>query len=82
AVEGMAAGGELRWERRAYAFGDLDGAWYVLAATDVAEVNEAVAADAEALRVFCVRCDDASHASAWTPASGRHDGLTVAVLAG
>ncbi|WP_406289785.1 uroporphyrinogen-III C-methyltransferase [Embleya sp. NBC_00896] len=82
AVEGMATGGELRWTRRAYAPGDLDGAWYALAATDVAEVNEAVAADAEALRVFCVRCDDASHASAWTPASGRHDGLTVAVLAG
>jgi uroporphyrin-III C-methyltransferase/precorrin-2 dehydrogenase/sirohydrochlorin ferrochelatase len=41
-----------------------------------------VAADAEARRIFCVRADDASAATAWTAASGRHDGLTVAVLAG
>jgi len=82
AVEAMAGAGELRWERRAYAPGDLDGAWYALAVTDDAEVNAAVAVDAERGRVFCVRADDASAATAWTPAVGRHGGVTVAVLGG
>ncbi|WP_436770947.1 uroporphyrinogen-III C-methyltransferase [Yinghuangia sp. YIM S09857] len=81
-VEAMADDGELRWERRGYRAEDLDGAWYVIAATDDPAVNAAVEADAEARRIFCVRSDDASHASAWTPASGRHDGLQIAVLAG
>jgi uroporphyrin-III C-methyltransferase/precorrin-2 dehydrogenase/sirohydrochlorin ferrochelatase len=86
AVEGMvtapgAAGGSLRWAAREYRASDLDGAWYALALTADAAVNAAVAADAEALRVFCVRADDATDATAWTPASGRHGGLTVAVLA-
>jgi uroporphyrin-III C-methyltransferase/precorrin-2 dehydrogenase/sirohydrochlorin ferrochelatase len=30
--------------------------------------------------VFCVRSDDATAATAWTPAVGRYDGLTLAVL--
>ena len=60
---------------------DLDGAWYAIAATDNAETNAEVAAAAEERRIFCVRSDDASEATAWTPAVGRHDGLTIAVLA-
>ena len=32
--------------------------------------------------MFCVRADDAPAGSAVTPAVGRHDGLTVGVLAG
>jgi uroporphyrin-III C-methyltransferase / precorrin-2 dehydrogenase / sirohydrochlorin ferrochelatase len=81
-VQAMADAGELRWERREYAAGDLDGAWYALAVTDAPAVNAAVAAEAERRRVFCVRADDASEATAWTPATGRHEGVTVAVLAG
>ena len=81
ALEGMAAGGEITWERRGFEAGDVDGAWYVVAATDRPEVNAAVSAEAEQHRVFCVRADDASQASAWTPATGRHEGLTVAVVA-
>ncbi|MDT0350655.1 uroporphyrinogen-III C-methyltransferase [Pseudonocardia charpentierae] len=82
AVEGMATAKELRWTARPYRAGDLDGAWYVLAATDDGEVNAAVAAAAEAARVFCVRADDAPGGSAVTPAVGEHDGLTVGVLSG
>ncbi|HEY0639761.1 MAG TPA: bifunctional precorrin-2 dehydrogenase/sirohydrochlorin ferrochelatase, partial [Pseudonocardiaceae bacterium] len=69
AVEGMAAAGELRWERRPYRAGDLDGAWYALACTDSPEVNAAVAADAERDRVFCVRADRGSAGTAVTPAT-------------
>lgn len=80
AIEGLVSGGEVDWVQREYADGDLDGAWYVIAATDVREVNEAVSAAAEEARVFCVRSDDATAATAWTPAVGRHAGVTVAVL--
>jgi uroporphyrin-III C-methyltransferase/precorrin-2 dehydrogenase/sirohydrochlorin ferrochelatase len=82
AVEALADHGRIRWERRAYEPSDLHGAWYALALTADPKVNAAVAADAEAARIFCVRADDATDATAWTAASGRHDGLTVAVLAG
>ncbi len=80
AVEGLATAGEITWHRRGFEDADLDGAWYVIAATDDTEVNEAVSAGAERRRVFCVRSDDATRASAWTPAVGRHAGVTVAVL--
>jgi uroporphyrin-III C-methyltransferase/precorrin-2 dehydrogenase/sirohydrochlorin ferrochelatase len=82
AVEGMAAARELRWTERPYADGDLDGAWYAIACTDDPEVNAAVGAEAQRRRVFCVRADHAPAGSAVTPATGRHDGLTVGVLAG
>ena len=82
AVEGMATAKELRWTARAYRDGDLDGAWYALAATDDPRVNAEVAAAAERTRVFCVRADDAPGGTAVTPAIGEHDGLTVGVLAG
>jgi uroporphyrin-III C-methyltransferase/precorrin-2 dehydrogenase/sirohydrochlorin ferrochelatase len=81
AVEGLVAGGEVTWHRRGFHESDLDAAWYVLAATDDPAVNEAVTVAAEARRIFCVRSDDATQATAWTPAVGRHAGVTVAVLA-
>ncbi len=84
AVEGMAGGrgtGELTWVRRGFEPADLDEAWYVVAATDRLEVNQAVSVAAEERRVFCVRSDDGAAATAWTPATGRHDGVSVAVLA-
>jgi uroporphyrin-III C-methyltransferase/precorrin-2 dehydrogenase/sirohydrochlorin ferrochelatase len=79
AIEGMATSGEIAHLPRPYAGGDLDGAWYALALTDSAEVNAAVVAEADAHRIFCVRADDATGGSAWTPASGRHGQVTVAV---
>ncbi|MFD1831485.1 MULTISPECIES: uroporphyrinogen-III C-methyltransferase [Streptomyces] len=81
-VEAMAEAGELRWERRAYRPGDLEGAWYAVVATDDAEANAAASAEAEERRVWCVRSDDAESATAWTPATGRSEGVTVAVLTG
>ncbi|HSV40321.1 MAG TPA: NAD(P)-dependent oxidoreductase, partial [Nocardioidaceae bacterium] len=80
AIEGLVGGGEIRWEERAFEATDLDDTWYVIAATQKSEVNEAVSAAAEERRVFCVRSDDGTKASAWTPAVGRHAGVTVAVV--
>jgi uroporphyrin-III C-methyltransferase/precorrin-2 dehydrogenase/sirohydrochlorin ferrochelatase len=82
AVEGMATAKELRWTARAYRHGDLDGAWYALAATDDPQVNAEIATAADQARVFCVRADDAPGGTAVTPAVGEHDGLTVGVLSG
>jgi uroporphyrin-III C-methyltransferase/precorrin-2 dehydrogenase/sirohydrochlorin ferrochelatase len=80
AVEGMAD--QFDWQRRRYADGDLDGAWYALAATDDPEVNAAVVAEAERRRIFCVRADDGTLGSAVTPAVGEHEGLVLGVLSG
>ncbi|WP_045302528.1 uroporphyrinogen-III C-methyltransferase [Saccharothrix sp. ST-888] len=82
AVQAMADAGELTWHRRGYLDGDLADSWYALVATDDPDVNAAVSAEAERLRVFCARSDDASAATAWTPASGHDGGATVAVLTG
>jgi uroporphyrin-III C-methyltransferase / precorrin-2 dehydrogenase / sirohydrochlorin ferrochelatase len=82
AVEGLAGSGEVTWREREFRESDADDAWYVIAATDEPSVNEQVGAAAEQRRVFCVRSDDALEATAWTPAVGRHAGITVAVTAG
>jgi uroporphyrin-III C-methyltransferase/precorrin-2 dehydrogenase/sirohydrochlorin ferrochelatase len=79
-VEAMADAGEIAWERRRYADGDLTGAWYAVVATSDPEANAAASAEAERGRVWCVRSDDADAATAWTPATGRAGGVTVAVL--
>ena len=68
--------------RRPYAAGDLADAWLVHAATDDPAVNAAVAADADGLRIWCVRADDASASAARTPAVARAGDVTVAVTAG
>jgi uroporphyrin-III C-methyltransferase / precorrin-2 dehydrogenase / sirohydrochlorin ferrochelatase len=68
------------WRR--YRDGDLDGAWLAHAATDDARVNDAVAAEAERCRIWCVRADDAAASPAWMPAVTRHGDVTVAVTAG
>ncbi|MUM26265.1 uroporphyrinogen-III C-methyltransferase [Mycolicibacterium sp. CBMA 295] len=67
---------------RNFRAGDLDGAWYVIAATDDSEVNAAIAAEADERRIFCVRADVARDGSAVTPATFDYDGLSVGVLAG
>jgi uroporphyrin-III C-methyltransferase/precorrin-2 dehydrogenase/sirohydrochlorin ferrochelatase len=69
-------------ELRDYRDGDLDGAWYAIAATDDPAVNAAIVAEAERRNIFCVRADAARDGTAVTPASFEYDGLSVGVLAG
>lgn len=76
----VAETGQIVWHRRPFEDSDLDGAWYVQAATDDPRVNRRVADGAEARHTFCVRADDAWSGSAWTPATARLRGSTVAVL--
>ena len=44
---------------RDYRDGDLEGAWYAIAATDDLAVNAAIVAEAERRQIFCVRADAA-----------------------
>jgi uroporphyrin-III C-methyltransferase/precorrin-2 dehydrogenase/sirohydrochlorin ferrochelatase len=67
---------------RDYGDGDLDGAWYAIAATDDAQVNAAVVDEADRRRIFCVRADIAVEGTAVTPATFSYAGLSVGVLAG
>ncbi|MBX6383979.1 MAG: uroporphyrinogen-III C-methyltransferase [Microbispora sp.] len=82
ALDDLIAAGRITWERRPYQVGDCDGAWLVHACTDHRDVNTAVAAEAEAKRIWCVRADDKDASAAWTPATGRVDEVGVAVTAG
>jgi uroporphyrin-III C-methyltransferase/precorrin-2 dehydrogenase/sirohydrochlorin ferrochelatase len=78
AVEGMAG---ITLKLREFRDGDLDGAWYAIAATDDADVNAAVVAEADRRRIFCVRADVAREGTAVTPATFDYEGLSVGVLA-
>ncbi|MDF5758702.1 uroporphyrinogen-III C-methyltransferase [Spongiactinospora sp. TRM90649] len=82
ALDDLIAAGRITWEARPYEVGDCDGAWLVQACTDERAVNTAVAAEAEAKRVWCVRADDKDASAAWTPASGKVGEVGVAVTAG
>ncbi|WP_030917984.1 uroporphyrinogen-III C-methyltransferase [Streptosporangium amethystogenes] len=82
ALDDLIATGRVIWEARRYQAGDVDGAWLVQACTDNPEVNAAVAEEAEAKRIWCVRADDKDASAAWTPASGKVDEISVAIIAG
>lgn len=81
ALEDLAERGQIQWLARCYEPGDLQGAWLALACTADPSVNAQVLAAAERARIFCLRADDASQASAWMPATGRTGRATVSVHA-
>jgi uroporphyrin-III C-methyltransferase / precorrin-2 dehydrogenase / sirohydrochlorin ferrochelatase len=81
-LEGLAAAGRIRWEKRRFADGDCAGAWLVCACTSDPEVNATIAAEADRQRTWSVRADNADASAAWTPASGRANDIQVGVLSG
>jgi len=82
ALQDLAAAGRIRWAQREYAAGDIAGAWLACACTTDPAVNAAVAAEADAARIWCVRADDAGASRAWTPATGQAADVRVGVLSG
>ncbi|WP_125613679.1 uroporphyrinogen-III C-methyltransferase [Specibacter cremeus] len=74
--------GLLAWRQREYEPGDLDVPWFVVTATGSADVDNRVAADAEARRLWCVNAADADGSTAWTPAVATVDDVKIAVNAG
>ncbi|MBI3429599.1 MAG: uroporphyrinogen-III C-methyltransferase, partial [Actinobacteria bacterium] len=72
--------GQVEWEKREYSAGDTVGAWLVQTATGRAEIDSAVAREAETSRIWCVVASDGALSTAWTAAVARgSDGVVVAV---
>lgn len=78
----LARAGALEHIARGYQRGDLDGAWLAHTATGHPATDDAVAADAEAARIWCIRTGDPSASTAWSSAVARSGDVTVAVNAG
>jgi siroheme synthase-like protein len=78
-LAGWHADGLLRWVPRRFRPDDVDGAFIVVAATDLSEVNRAVWTAAEARQIPVNAADDPDHCSFILPASHRQGDLTVAV---
>ncbi|MDG4829099.1 uroporphyrinogen-III C-methyltransferase [Solwaraspora sp. WMMD1047] len=81
-LRALADVGRLHWLARRFTPADLDDCWLVQVAIDDPVAAAEVSAAAEERRVFCVRADDRTAATAWTPAVVRHGPVTVAVLGG
>lgn len=71
----------VRIETRAFAPGDLDGVWFVVAAA-TPEVNAAVAREAERRSVFVNAVDDPANASAYLGGVVRRADVTIAISTG
>lgn len=69
---------DVTLHRRAFEPGDLDGAWWVVAAASP-EVNRQVQAAAESRRLFVNAVDDPVHATAYLGSVVRRDDVTVAI---
>lgn len=82
ALKAAAHRDDVIWVGREYRTGDLDGAWLVQTATGDEAVDDQVATDAEAARIWCLKGGDPEHSSAWSPAVARADDVTVAVSGG
>ncbi|NMM29806.1 MAG: uroporphyrinogen-III C-methyltransferase [Cellulomonas sp.] len=78
----LARSGGIEYVPRGYERGDLDGAWLVHTATGHAATDDAVVADADAARTWCIRTGDPAASSAWSSAVARSGDVTVAVNAG
>lgn len=70
---------KVEWLQREYRSDDLDGAWLVLSHSGTPSVEDRVAADADAARVWCVKGGDHAASRAWVPAVARVDDVTIAV---
>jgi uroporphyrin-III C-methyltransferase/precorrin-2 dehydrogenase/sirohydrochlorin ferrochelatase len=86
-LKALAQTGQLTVLEREFQAGDLSGSgssavWLVHSATGVAEVDAAVAAEAEANRILCVNASEAEASTAWVPAVTRFEGVTVASFGG
>jgi uroporphyrin-III C-methyltransferase / precorrin-2 dehydrogenase / sirohydrochlorin ferrochelatase len=72
---------DVTLHRRPFEPGDLDGAWWVVAAAPP-EVNRQVQAAAESRQLFVNAVDDPAHATAYLGSVVRRDAVTVAISTG
>ncbi|WP_062201799.1 uroporphyrinogen-III C-methyltransferase [Demequina salsinemoris] len=72
--------GDLEYVAREVVAGDLDDAWFVLAATDEPAVNSTVVGWADERRIFSTDASDGSRGSARQAASSQHGDLAIGVV--
>ena len=82
ALQLLADTGLIGWYPGTFRAGALDGVWLVIAATDDATVNRAVADAASRRRVFANVVDDAVLSSFHVPAVVRRGDLQIAISSG
>ena len=82
ALAALARGGKIEWLPSAYRDGDLEGAFLVIAATDDAPVNRAVAQEATARGILVNVVDDPAWCNFTAPAVVRRGDLTIAISTG
>jgi precorrin-2 dehydrogenase / sirohydrochlorin ferrochelatase len=75
----LAAAGEIEWQQREYAKGDLAGSFLVVAATDVPAVNRAVYAEAIEQNILCNAVDDPPFCDFYFPSVVRRGDLQIAI---
>lgn len=78
-IQGLAAAGEIEYQQRPYADGDLAGSFLVVAATNVPAVNRAVFAEATAKGVLCNAVDDPPFCDFYFPSVVRRGDLQIAI---
>ncbi|WP_158941535.1 bifunctional precorrin-2 dehydrogenase/sirohydrochlorin ferrochelatase [Granulicella sp. S190] len=75
----MAAAGEIDWQQREYAEGDLAGQFLVVAATDNPAVNRAVFQEATENNILCNAVDDPPFCDFYFPSVVRRGDLQIAI---
>ena len=78
-IAGMAEAGEVIWHRRSYMSGDCAGQFLAVAATNVAAVNRAVFAEAEACGVLVNAVDAPPFCDFYFPSVVRRGDLQIAI---
>lgn len=78
-VREWASRGEIEWEQRPYAAGDLRNVFLVVAATSSPEVNHAIYREAQVRGILCNVVDDPPHCDFYYPAVVRRGQLQIAV---
>jgi precorrin-2 dehydrogenase/sirohydrochlorin ferrochelatase len=81
-IRQFVADGNVRWERRPYRDGDLEGAFIAIAATNIREVNRRIFQEAEERGVMLNAVDDPPNCSFITPSIVQRGPVTLAISTG
>jgi len=78
-IQKLESEGALRWTQRKYKAGDASGAFLVIAATDVAEVNHSVYRETFHLGILCNVVDDPPYCDFYFPSVVQRGPLQIAI---
>lgn len=79
AIAAQAEAGELTWHKREFLPGDLDGMFLAIAATDLQQVNHAVAEEARTRGILVNSVDDPPDCDFFYPSAVRRGDLQIAI---